>query len=69
VAGERKGGVPRGVSILMGGGHFLADRVGPPSDPPRELARSSAARHRLRDLRVVPSGLNQPQFPVFWRKT
>jgi hypothetical protein len=34
-----------------------------------QLAGSSAAPHRLHDLRVFPSGLNEPQSPSFSRQT
>jgi hypothetical protein len=50
-----------------GRGHrFLAD---PP--PTLNPVWRAAARHviRLHDLRVFPSGLKEPQFPIFSRET
>jgi hypothetical protein len=60
VAGDKKGGVPKGVSILT-------RRVPLPCRPLQsstQLARSSSPPH---PAARPPSGLNEPQFPVFSR--
>jgi hypothetical protein len=64
VAGE-KGGVLRGLDFDQGG--TLPCR--PPSNP--QPSWRAAAHHliRLNDLRLVPSGSNEPQLPVFLRET
>jgi hypothetical protein len=41
----------------------------PPLTPLASLRAAAQHPHRLRDLRVSPSGLNEPQFPVFSRET
>jgi hypothetical protein len=53
----RKGGSLGGLVFLPGGQYFFADRAGPPFQHSTQLAHSSAAPHRLHDLRVFPSGL------------
>jgi hypothetical protein len=64
VAGE-KGGCCE-VSILTRGGTLPCR---PPSNP--QPSWRAAAHHliRLNDLRLVPSGSNEPQLPVFLRET
>ena len=61
----RKGGVLGGLDFDQGAS--LPCR--PPSNP--QPSWRAVAHHliRLRDLRVVPSALNEPRFPIFSRKT
>jgi len=61
----RKGGY-LGVSIFDQGAPLPCR---PPSNPQPNWR--AAAHHLIRphDLRVLPSGLNEPQFRVFWRET
>jgi hypothetical protein len=47
-----------GSRFLTGGHRLFVD----PLQSSTQLVRSSAAPHRLHDLRIVPSGLNEPQF-------
>ena len=66
MAGEKKGGGTLGVSILTRGGHrFPAGRLGPPSNPPRELAAAARYLIRLQEPSHGLSGENEPQFPIF----
>jgi hypothetical protein len=63
------GGEKRKVSILTGGGTAsLPTWSAPPFQSSSQLAGGSAAPHRLHDLRVFPSGLNEPQSPSFRAK-
>ena len=65
MAGEKIGGT-LGVSILTRGGHrFPAGRLGPPSNPPRELAAAARYLIRLQEPSHGLSGENEPQFPIF----
>jgi hypothetical protein len=54
----KKGG-PWGVSIFEGGGGFPCQGVGSTLPSPASLP----ATVRLNDLRIVPSGIDQVQFP------
>jgi hypothetical protein len=66
-AGEKRGSLG-GLDFDKGGHCFFADRVGPPLQSSTQLAGSSAAPHRLHDLRAFPSGLNKRKFPSFRAK-
>jgi hypothetical protein len=52
-------GAPEGVPILTRGSPLPLPGVGPALPPLR-----ACPRRRLNDLRIVPSGANQPQFPA-----
>jgi hypothetical protein len=57
----KKGG-SLGVSIFEGGAGFPCQGVGSTLPPPASLP----AAVRLNDLRIVPSGIDQAQFPVLF---
>jgi hypothetical protein len=57
----KKGG-PWGVSIFEGGGGFPCQGVGSALPPSASLP----AAVRLNDLRIVPSGIDEAQFPVLF---
>jgi hypothetical protein len=54
----------RGSRFLTWGHRLFAD----PLQSSTHLVRSSAAPHQLHHLRIVPSGLNEPQSPPFCAK-
>jgi hypothetical protein len=58
----KKGGVPEGSRFLTGGRASRARGVGSTLPPPASLP----AAVRLNDLRIVPSGIDEAQFPVLF---
>jgi hypothetical protein len=59
----KKGGVPEGSRFLTGGGAGFPCQGGRIHLPP---PASLPAAVRLNDLRIVPSGIDEAQFPVLF---
>jgi hypothetical protein len=64
----KKGRSLGGLDFDKGGYRFLADRVGPPFQSSTQLARSSAAPHRLHDL-ASSHPASTSRNPMFSRET
>jgi hypothetical protein len=61
-------GVRRGVLVFQRGQRCPCRRGENPPTPPCEVARALQHLVGLNDLRVVPSGVHDPQFPVVFAR-